>query len=75
MPDHGSHYTSYDFAITAGNANVGLSFGSVGDAFDNAAIVQAGMSDRFGKYRLFTTRQDHQTASPNRIGDAIVTPG
>ena len=36
--DHGSQYTSYDFAVTAGNANVRLSFGSVGDAFDNAAI-------------------------------------
>jgi putative transposase len=36
--DHGSQYTSYDFAVAAGNANVRLSFGSVGDAFDNAAI-------------------------------------
>ena len=36
--DHGSQYTSYDFAVAAGNASVRLSFGSVGDAFDNAAI-------------------------------------
>lgn len=36
--DHGSQYTSFDFAVAAGNANVRLSFGSVGDAFDNAAI-------------------------------------
>ena len=35
--DHGSRYTSFDFAV-AGNANVRLSFGSVGDAYDNAAI-------------------------------------
>jgi putative transposase len=36
--DHGSQYTSFDFAVAAGNNNVRLSFGSVGDAFDNAAI-------------------------------------
>jgi putative transposase len=36
--DHGSQYTSYDFATIAGNNHVRLSFGSVGDAFDNAAI-------------------------------------
>jgi transposase InsO family protein len=36
--DHGSQYTSFDFAVAAGNANVRLSFGSVGDAYDNAAI-------------------------------------
>ena len=33
-----SRFTSYDFAVAAGNSNVRLSFGSVGDAFDNAAI-------------------------------------
>ena len=36
--DHGAQYTSFNFAVAAGNANVRLSFGSVGDAFDNAAI-------------------------------------
>ena len=37
--DHGSAaYTSFDFAVAAGNANVRLSFGSVRDAYDNAAI-------------------------------------
>ena len=36
--DHGSQCTSFGFAVAAGNANVRLSFGSVGDAYDNAAI-------------------------------------
>lgn len=36
--DKGSQYTSLDFAVNAGNSNVQLSFGSTGDAFDNAAI-------------------------------------
>ena len=36
--DHGTQYTSFNFAVAAGNAKVRLSFGSVGDAFDNAAI-------------------------------------
>lgn len=36
--DHGSPYTSFNFAVAAGNARVRLSFGSVGDAYDNAAI-------------------------------------
>ena len=36
--DKGSAYTSLDFAFAAGNANVILSFGSTGDAFDNASI-------------------------------------
>lgn len=36
--DKGSIYTSLDFAFNAGNSNVALSFGSTGDAFDNAAM-------------------------------------
>jgi putative transposase len=36
--DKGSIYTSLDFAFNAGNADVNLSFGSTGDAFDNAAM-------------------------------------
>jgi putative transposase len=36
--DKGSIYTSLDFAFTAGNADMALSFGSTGDAFDNAAM-------------------------------------
>jgi transposase InsO family protein len=34
--DKGSQYTSLDFAFAAGNAD--MSFGSTGDAFDNAAM-------------------------------------
>ena len=36
--DNGSAYTSLDFAFAAGNADMHLSFGSTGDAFDNAAM-------------------------------------
>ncbi len=36
--DKGSIYTSLDFAFAAGNAEMTLSFGSTGDAFDNAAM-------------------------------------
>jgi putative transposase len=36
--DKGSQYTSLDFAVNAGNSAVELSFGSTGDAYDNAAI-------------------------------------
>jgi transposase InsO family protein len=36
--DKGSIYTSLDFAFAAGNADMTLSFGSTGDAFDNAAM-------------------------------------
>jgi len=36
--DKGTQYTSLDFAFAAGNANMNLSFGSTGDAFDNAAM-------------------------------------
>ena len=36
--DKGSIYTSLDFAFNAGNSDVMLSFGSTGDAFDNAAM-------------------------------------
>ena len=36
--DHGPQYTSFGFAVAAGNANVRLPFGTVGDAFDNASI-------------------------------------
>jgi transposase InsO family protein len=36
--DKGSIYTSLDFAFNAGNNDVTLSFGSTGDAFDNAAM-------------------------------------
>jgi transposase InsO family protein len=36
--DKGSQYTSLDFAINAGNGDVHLSFGSTGDAYDNAAM-------------------------------------
>jgi transposase InsO family protein len=36
--DKGSIYTSLDFAFNAGNSDVTLSFGSTGDAFDNAAM-------------------------------------
>ena len=36
--DKGSIYTSLDFAFAAGNADTTLSFGSTGDAFDNAAM-------------------------------------
>jgi len=36
--DKGSIYTSLDFAFAAGNADMHLSFGSTGDAFDNAAM-------------------------------------
>lgn len=36
--DKGPQYTSLEYAIAAGNANVVLSFGSTGDAFDNAAM-------------------------------------
>jgi len=36
--DKGTQYTSLDFAFTAGNADMQLSFGSTGDAFDNAAM-------------------------------------
>lgn len=35
---HGSIYTSLDFAFAAGNADMTLSFGSTGDAYDNAAM-------------------------------------
>ena len=36
--DKGSIYTSLDFAFAAGNADMSLSFGSTGDAYDNAAM-------------------------------------
>ena len=36
--DKGSIYTSLDFAFAAGNADMQLSFGSTGDAYDNAAM-------------------------------------
>ena len=36
--DKGSICTSLDFAFAAGNADMTLSFGSTGDAFDNAAM-------------------------------------
>lgn len=36
--DKGSIYTSLDFAFSAGNSDVHLSFGSTGDCFDNAAM-------------------------------------
>ena len=36
--DKGSIYTSLDFAFAAGNAEMTLSFGSTGDAYDNAAM-------------------------------------
>jgi putative transposase len=36
--DKGSIYTSLDFAFAAGNAAMNLSFGSTGDAYDNAAM-------------------------------------
>jgi transposase InsO family protein len=36
--DKGTQYTSLDFAFAAGNADMTLSFGSTGDAFDNAAM-------------------------------------
>lgn len=36
--DKGSIYTSLDFAFNAGNNHVALSFGSTGDAYDNAAM-------------------------------------
>ena len=36
--DKGSQYTSLDFAFAAGNADMTLSFGSTGDAYDNAAM-------------------------------------
>ncbi|MCB0983855.1 MAG: IS3 family transposase [Ilumatobacter sp.] len=36
--DKGSIYTSLDFAFSAGNNDVHLSFGSTGDCFDNAAM-------------------------------------
>jgi putative transposase len=36
--DKGSQYTSLDFAFAAGNADMALSFGSTGDAYDNAAM-------------------------------------
>lgn len=38
VPIEPGQYTSFDFAVAAGNANVRLSFCSVGDAYDNAAI-------------------------------------
>lgn len=36
--DHGSQYTSMRFADAAADARVALSFGSIGDAYDNAAM-------------------------------------
>jgi putative transposase len=36
--DKGTQYTSLDFMMNAGNENVTLSFGSTGDAYDNAAM-------------------------------------
>jgi transposase InsO family protein len=36
--DTGTQYTSLDFAFAAGNADMQLSFGSTGDAYDNAAM-------------------------------------
>ncbi len=36
--DKGTQYTSLDFAFAAGNTDMQLSFGSTGDAFDNAAM-------------------------------------
>lgn len=36
--DKGSQYTSLEFAFAAGNADMQLSFGSTGDAYDNAAM-------------------------------------
>ncbi len=36
--DKGTQYTSLDFAFAAGNADMQLSFGSTGDAYDNAAM-------------------------------------
>jgi transposase InsO family protein len=36
--DKGSAYTSLHFAVTTGNSDVRLSFGSTGDAYDNAAM-------------------------------------
>jgi len=36
--DKGPQYTSLDFAFAAGNADMILSFGSTGDAYDNAAM-------------------------------------
>ena len=39
--DKGTQYTSLDFAFAAGNADMQLSFGSTGDAYDNAAMETA----------------------------------
>ena len=36
--DKGTQYTSLDFAMNAGSTDVELSFGSTGDAYDNAAM-------------------------------------
>lgn len=36
--DKGPQYTSLDFAFEAGNTDMALSFGSTGDAYDNAAM-------------------------------------
>jgi transposase InsO family protein len=36
--DKGTQYTSLDFSFAAGNADMHLSFGSTGDAYDNAAM-------------------------------------
>jgi putative transposase len=36
--DKGTQYTSLDFAFAAGNAGMELSYGSTGDAYDNAAM-------------------------------------
>ena len=36
--DKGPQFTSLAFAVAAGNGNVRLSFGSTGDAYDNAAM-------------------------------------
>lgn len=44
--DKGSADTSLDFAFTAGNAEVVLSFGSTGDCFDNAAMETSGRDSR-----------------------------
>lgn len=64
--DKGSIYTSLDFAFAAGNNDVALSFGSTGDAFDNAAMETfwARLKVEIGWIRgsiWFATRADAHT--------------
>ena len=55
--DKGSIYTSLDFAFAAGNYDMSLSFGSIGDAYVDAAMCHAYL---FVFIEVFYNRHRHQ---------------